>query len=198
MEWPDQVFQRYSVDIHVPDWDPALLSRFDAEDYVSTIAQAGQRALVHYANSHVGLCLWQTDVGQRHRAMGDRDFLREVIAACRRHGVHPIAYLSAVSDNWAYEHHPEWRISPAEGNSRPLQGRYGSVCPNSPYRTYLADCVREIAAGYDVDGFFFDIMFWPGLCYCPHCTARFQREHGAEVPRVVDWRDPLWLLRFSE
>ena len=39
--WPDQTFRRSLVDMHVPDWDPALLSKFDPADIVKTIAERG-------------------------------------------------------------------------------------------------------------------------------------------------------------
>ena len=39
-EWPRQVFRRYSVDMHVPDWSPDLLGRFDAKEFVRLIASA--------------------------------------------------------------------------------------------------------------------------------------------------------------
>ena len=54
--WPSQTYRRFLVDMHVPDWSPDLLSHFDAVDYVRTIADAGFQSLMHYANSHVGLC----------------------------------------------------------------------------------------------------------------------------------------------
>ena len=78
--WPDQVYRRFSVDIHVPDWDPALLSHFDAARYVECMARAGNQSLLQYTNSHVGLCLWRTAIGQRHAALCDRDFFGEVVA----------------------------------------------------------------------------------------------------------------------
>jgi hypothetical protein len=188
--WPDQVYRRFSVDIHVPDWDPALLSRFDAAQYVECMAKAGNQSLLQYTNSHVGLCLWSTAIGQRHAALGDRDFFGEVVAQCRKHAIHPLAYYSIIHDNWAFEHHEDWRVHYADGNVP--RGRYGLVCPNSPYRDFVFACVKEIAAGYDIDGMFFDMTFWPLICYCRHCAERFRKEHGGELPRVVDWDDPAW------
>ena len=44
-KWPDEVFRRFSVDIHVPDWDPALLSRFDGEEFVETLARGGVQSM---------------------------------------------------------------------------------------------------------------------------------------------------------
>lgn len=189
--WTDAVYQRHSVDIHIPDWHPALLSKFNAVDWVSNMATAGVQSLLQYTNSHVGLCLWRTNVGQRHANMGDRDFFGEVVAECRKHDIHPLAYVSVIHDNWAFEHHPDWRIMQADGYAQ-LNGRYGTVCPNSPYRDYLTAIVREIASNYAIDGMFFDMTFWPAICYCPHCTARFWSEHHAEPPRIVNWDDPLW------
>jgi len=190
--WPEQVYRRYSVDIHIPDWDPALLSAFDAAEYVGNIARSGAGSLLQYTTSHVGLCLWDTQIGHRHANMPPgRDFFGEVVSECRRQGVHPLAYFSLIFDNWNCEHHPDWRILPADGYTQ-LNGRYGTVCPNSPYREYVFACLREIVARYDIDGMFFDMTFWPAVCYCPHCTARFRAEEGQEPPRIVNWDDSTW------
>lgn len=189
-KWPHDVYRRFSVDIHVPDWDPALLSKFNAAEYVENMVRAGIQSLVQYTNSHVGLALWQTNIGQRHANLGNRDFFGEVVAACRRQGIHPLAYFSVIHDNWAFEHHQDWRFHYADG-SIPT-ARYGFVCPNSPYREYVFACIKEIASRYQIDGMFFDMMFFPGVCYCQHCAARFKREHGQDQPRVVDWDAPSW------
>ncbi len=192
-QWPAQAYRRYSVDIHIPDWDPALLSHFDAAEYVGHIARGGAQSLLQYTNSHVGLCLWDTSIGPRHANMPPgRDFFGEVVRECRQQGVHPLAYFSLIHDNWNYEHHPDWRIARADGVESRLFSRYGVCCPNSPYRDYVLACVREIVSRYDIDGMFFDMTFWPEVCYCPHCTARFRTEAGSEPPRIVDWDDPVW------
>ena len=191
-KWPGETYRRYSVDIHVPDWHPDLLGRFDAREFVGNIARAGMQSFLMYTNSHVGLCLWRTQIGHMHANMHGRDFFGEVVGECRRQGVHPLAYFSLIHDNWAYQTHPDWRITAADGQDGRLQGRYGVVCPNSPYREYVLACIREIAGNYDIDGMFFDMTFWPGVCYCAHCTARFWKEQNAELPRMVDWDEPVW------
>ena len=189
-KWPDEVFRRGSVDIHVPDWDPALLSRFDAAEFVETLARGGVQSHLQYTNSHVGLCLWKTKVGKRHAAMKGRDFFGAVVAECRKRGIHPLAYFSLIHDNWAFEFHEDWRFHYLDG-SVPA-GRYGLACPNSPYRDYVLKCIAEICGNYDIDGMFFDMTFWPGVCYCPHCASRFKKEQGQELPKVVQWLDPGW------
>ncbi len=196
------------MDTHVPDWDPQLLGRFDPAAFIGTIARAGFQSMVQYTNSHVGLCLWNTQVGQKHANMHGRDFFGEVVAECRRNNIHPLAYFSVIFDNWNFEHHPDWRILSAEGNNARVNSRYGIVCPNSPYRDYVVACVKEIVGNYDIDGIFFDMTFWPEVCYCPHCMERFRKEQSEELPRIVDWNDPVWrafqkarpawLLEFAE
>ena len=79
-KWPEGAYRRLLVDTHIPDWDPALLARFNASEYVATIANAGFQSLMQYAKSHVGLCLWQTKVGPLHANMRGRDYFGEVIA----------------------------------------------------------------------------------------------------------------------
>lgn len=190
--WPSTTYRRFSVDMHVPDWDRRLLGHFDSVQYVANIARAGFQSLKQMANSHVGLCLWRTKVGQRHSNMHGRDFFGEIVDQCRRHKIHPIAYFSLIFDCWNFDHHPDWRIVPAEGENGILKGRPGIVCPNSPYRDYVLACIEEIVGNYDINGIFFDMTFWPRVCYCAHCTERFWREHQAEPPRTVDWNDPLW------
>jgi len=191
-KWPDETYRRLLIDTHIPDWDPALLAKFDAVDYVNTIASAGFQSFMQYANSHVGLCLWRTKLGQMHAGMKGRDYFGEVMRECKRHDLHALAYYSLVYDNWAFEHHPDWRITPDAGSQPFLGGRYGVVCPNSPYRAHALGCLRELVGNYDFEGIFLDMTFWPSVCYCSHCTSRFWREYGAEPPRIVDWDDPTW------
>jgi hypothetical protein len=190
--WPDETYRRGLVDMHIPDWDPRLLSKFDTADFVKTIAGAGFQSMTAYANSHVGLCYWRTKIGQMHGNMKDRDFFGEVVQERKRYGLHVVAYYSVIFDNWAYEYHPDWRMVPDDDSIPTHPQRYGFACPNSPYRDHALACLRELTGNYDFDGIFIDMVFWPDVCYCPHCTARFRKEEAAEPPRIVNWDDPTW------
>jgi hypothetical protein len=191
-KWPGQVYRRLLVDTHVPDWDPVLLSRFDARDYVDTIANADFQCLMQYAISCAGLCLWPTKIGTVHKGMNGRDYFGEVMSECKRRGLYRVAYFHVVWDNWGYQFRPQWRFRPAEGDEDVMKGRYGYTCINTPARDYYLALVRELVSNYDFEGIFNDMILWPGVCYCEFCTARFRKEQNAEAPRVVDWDDPLW------
>jgi hypothetical protein len=192
VDWPSTTYRRLLVDTHVPDWDDRLLASFDAVDYVETIANAGFQSLMQYANSHVGLSLWRTKIGQMHRNMKGRDYFGEVMEQCRRHGLHRLAYYSLIFDDWAYRTHPDWRSLPEDGADAQLHSRTGTVCVNSPYRQHALACLRELVGNYDFECIFLDMTFWPTVCYCPYCTARYWKERGVEPPRIVDWKDSEW------
>ena len=191
VEWPSQTFRRVLVDTHVPDWDE-LFTEFDATAYVNTIASAGFQMVMQYAKAHVGLALWRTKLGGMHKGMKGRDYFGEVMDECKRHGLHRVAYYSLIFDDWAYENNPDWRILPEEGYDSQLFSRTGTVCINSPYRERTMASLRELVDNYDFEGIFLDMTFWPAVCYCPHCTARFWKEEGCEPPRMVDWTDRTW------
>jgi hypothetical protein len=191
VNWP-YAYRRLLVDTHVPDWDPRLLASFEPGKYIDTIAQAGFQSVMQYAKSHVGLCLWQSKIGPVHANMKGRDYFGEVTEQCRRHGLPVVAYYSLVFDIWSFDHYPDWRILPEDGYEQIFEKRPGVVCPNSPYRERVFSEVRELTAAYSFVGIFFVMTFWPYVCYCPHCSARFQAEHDAEPPRVVNWDDPVW------
>src|ERR1019366_3749607 len=191
-EWPRQVYRRLLVDTHIPDWDPLFLSRFDTAQYVDTIARAGFQQVMPYTNSCVGLALWKTQVGQMHANLHGRDMFGEIVTESRRRGLHTAAYFIVTRDNWAAEKHPSWRLQPPTGNTHILENRYGQTCANTRYRDYAFACLREIVGNYPIEGVFIDMTFWPYVCYCPYCTARYRKEYQAEPPRVVDWDNPDW------
>jgi hypothetical protein len=112
-----------------------------------------------------------------------------------------ILYYSLIYDNWAYGHDLSWRlVSPHGTYSREPHddkpgGRYGHCCPNSQgYRDYTAAQLKELAENYQFESIFFDMTFWPDVCYCPNCQARWAKEAGGFMPRRVDWNDPQWNL----
>ncbi len=56
--------------------------------------------------------------------------------------------------------------------------------------------LTELCEGYSFEGVWPDMTFWPTVCYCESCQARYQAEEGREIPRTIDWRDGEW-LRFQ-
>lgn len=179
--------------MHISDWDDSFFSKLEPRDYVASLKHASTRSIVLFAQSHTGLCYYPTKSGQMHRGLHNRDFLGETIALCHRAGIDVVVYYSVIFNDWAYKNFPQWRILTADGTGAAENSRYGVCCPNSPYRDFAFNQVGEICTGYDFEGIRFDMTFWPGVCYCDYCQSKFSELYHRELPRIVDWSDPVWV-----
>jgi hypothetical protein len=189
--WFKNHWRRILVDMHIPDWDERFLSQVDPEKYTDRMVQGGATSAMVYTNSHVGLCLYPTKTGKMHAGLRGRDFFGETLNLCHKRGLTVTAYHSLIFNNWAHINYPDWRISSTKSDLLSTD-RYGTCCPNSPYRQFTLDQTAEVCR-YDCDSIFFDMTFWPkGVCTCPHCTARYRKETGKEIPQIVDWQNPEW------
>src|SRR5713226_9388800 len=52
--------------------------------------------------------------------------------------------------------------------------------------------LEDLLSSYQFDALFLDMIFWPVICGCDHCRARFRMETGSEIPTVVDWTSREW------
>ena len=193
-KWFERDFRRNLVDMHIEDWDEGFLSQLEPEKYVELLRRANVSTAMIYANSHIGHCYWRTKKGHMHRGIKGRDIMGELIELCHREGMNVVVYYSLIYNNWAYDNHPEWRIRLADGReAKAWTGRYGVCCPNSSYRDFALSQVDELCQKYDFEGIFFDMTFWPVVCYCQSCQERFLRETGREMPKIINWESPEWM-----
>ena len=196
-KWYQGSYRRNLVDMHIEAWDESFLSKLDPKVYVEMLKTANVQSAMVYANSHIGYCYWPTKSGEMHRGLRGKDIFGQITSLCRKEGMDVIAYYTLIFNNWAYDHDPSWRILYNGGTpSRdiPPLGRYGVVCPNNAgYRAFIEAQVTELLTAYALEGIFFDMTFWPGVCYCAACKDRYAREVGGEMPPVIDWQDPKWV-----
>jgi len=188
------------VDMHIADWNPDLLAKYDPARLARMYEQAGLDAVMFYCQSHMGLCYWPTASGKMHANLRGRDIVGEMLGELDRRGLDAIAYYSVIYNNWAFLERPEWRQHAPWANVEDRHEigsfsgcRYGLVCPNNPdYRDFVRRQIEELIGGYRFAGLFYDMTFWPTLCLCPHCRERYRQETGAEFPEAVDWFAPAW------
>jgi hypothetical protein len=200
--WHRTSLRRHFLDFHIADWHPDFLGRFDPEEFALCVAAERATAATVFANSHTGLCTYPTAVGAQHGNLRGRDLLAETIGALHRHGLAAIVYYCTIFTDWYWDHHPEARTVDAQGRGlkRRVSGpfhprRFSTLCPNNQgYREFVVAQLNEICDGYEFEGAWPDMTFWPAVCCCPSCRERFRREAGAELPTMVDWTDKRWVL----
>lgn len=193
--WYQRGYRRMLVDMHIPDWDERFLSRYDPVKMAQTYGEAGLSSVMMYSQSHVGLCYWPTLTGKMHDGLKGRDVVGELLGELKSRGIDACAYYSVIYNNWAFLEHPEWRIVPScDISDGSFAGhRYGHCCPNNPgYRGFVMAQIDELIGGYDFDGFYADMTFWPAICLCEHCRNLYRTEIGREIPEIVDWTSPEW------
>lgn len=201
-KWFSHCYRRNLVDMHIEDWDEQFLSQFDPADYFANLQRAHIQSPMLYLQSHVGHCYWPTDTGHMHSAFRkEPDKMRRLAQLCRDAGMHPVGYYSLIYNTYEEDRHPDWRLRGADGFSGHQHGsRYGLCCPNNPdYRAFVAAQIREMAE-YFVDakgesllsGMFYDMTFWPNVCHCDHCKARYKAATGLDTLPTENWNNPVW------
>ena len=200
--WYQRGYRRLTLDMHIPDWDRKLMSKYDPTAMVGLFKKAGVTAIFLEVHSHTGLCMWPTKIGAIHKAAQGRDITGETLKELRKAHLDVCVYYSVVYNNWAFLNHPDWRIIPAslpltevtKNNPGHFSGsRYGICCPNHPeYRAFVMAQIAELLGGYRFEGIIYDMTFWPQICVCDRCKERLLAEEGIEIPKNIDWFSPEW------
>ncbi len=187
-EWYKSSYRRNLVDMHIDDWNEEFLSELDVEEYFAYLQDARVDSVMLYLQSHVGLCYYPTRSGKMHNALrGREDIIRRLADKCRASGIAVVGYYSLIFNTYEEDRHPEWRLVKDRESglsARQMGSRYGHCCPNNAhYRAFVAEQVKEIADYFTLDGMFYDMTYWSGVCYCEDCRKRFEAETGlAELP----------------
>ncbi|SDT95006.1 Hypothetical glycosyl hydrolase 6 [Verrucomicrobium sp. GAS474] len=177
------------LDFHTSPFIPDVASEFDARAFAKTFREAHVDSVTVFAKCHHGQSYYPTKVGTIHPALGGRDLLGEMIEALHREGIRAPVYTTVAWEEDVADKHPEWRQMRADGTF----ARCGNADPNLPphpggwrynnflhpdYQDYIEAHVRELLAGYEVDGLFFDILFFDGRSCWSEASRTFRAKHG--------------------
>ena len=106
-------------------------TEFDAEQIVSACKNAGMKGLVLTAKHHDGFCLWPTETTDHNITKspyknGKGDIVREIVDACRKHGLKVGMYVSPWDRNHPDYGKPEY-LSVFRGQLTELLTNYDDV-----------------------------------------------------------------------
>jgi len=112
----------------------------------------------------------------------DRLF-EKVIEEFHKREIKVICYIGTFwMDEKMAKEHPDWlQKKGVKVKTFEESGRF--PCPNSGWRDYTFDYLKDTLKNYEVDGIFFDGPgFYAGSCYCDNCQRRFKKQYGKTIP----------------
>ena len=199
--WYSDAWCKIHLDMHCPEWDSDVLHHIEPETIVRTAAATGADALYFFAKDHYGNAYYPTQIGHVHACIGDRDLVKEILAAGKRAGLPIVLYYSVVWDIYAGKAHPDWCQRTASGETIPNMDdpkamlKWLTLCHNTPYRDYMRAMLEELARTYDADGFHLDMFHLAfgrsPCCYCDTCRALFKEQYHSDLPTEGAW-DATW------
>ena len=188
-------YRQIHLDFHTSERIPGIGSRFDADDFARTFAEANVDSVTIFSKCHHGWSYHPTKVGKIHPHL-DFDLMRAQLDALHKRKINAPIYLSAGWDELAAREHPGWRVVTPEGElirqrSTAMGAGWAFLDFCSPYLDYLCRQVEEVMQAYpDGDGIFIDICF--ALVSASVWAQTRMEEQG------LDWTNPENRLAFTE
>jgi hypothetical protein len=177
------------LDFHTSPLIPDVASEFDAREFARTFKRAHINSVTVFAKCHHGQCYYPTKTGTQHPALKGKDLMGEMIEALHREGIRAPIYTTVAWEEDVAVKHPEWRQMKQDGSfarcgnadmSKPTHpgGWWFNNFLHPDYQDYIEAHVREIMAGYEVDGLFFDILFYDAKACWSESSVKFRAKHG--------------------
>jgi len=176
--WHKDCWRRFIIGHHIPDYDqkqsvPGMLEKVDPKKFVRELKQAGVEVFQIYAKCHYGNAYYNTKVGHKHSAIGDRDLFQEYITACRHEGIIPVCIYEWLDLRVKHDH-PDWDLF------------------FSPYREFSKKQVEEIVSGYDIEGLYMDMVDFNIDERNQQQQDAYRKEFGREMPTIADCDSKEW------
>jgi len=137
---PRETYSRFQA-----QWDPA---NFDADAWARMAKDAGMKYIVITSKHHDGFCLFDSEVSEWDvgNSPNQRDIMRELSDACRRHGLRFCTYHSIM--DW---HHPDYLPRRGWETDRSTDG-----ADFNRFERYLHAQVTEVITRYQPAVMWFD------------------------------------------
>jgi hypothetical protein len=175
------------LDFHTSPFIEGVAADFDAMQFAATLKQAHVNSVTVFAKCHHGYAYYPSSVCQAHPHLtpAGRDLLGEQIEALHREGIRCPIYITVGWDALLAQNQPDWRAMYKNGrfgdwdSGHPGQWKFLNWL-HPEVQQHIEDVTREVLDRYgsEVDGFFYDICFFPkGACWSPE-SRKFRERHG--------------------
>lgn len=179
------------LDFHTSPHIPDVGCEFDADEFALTMKNAHINSVTIFARCHHGMCYYPSKVATVHPAIGKRDLLGEMITALHRKKIRCPIYTTVAWDEDVAQRFPQWRMMKADGtfarcgnadSSKPAHpgGWHFNDWVNPEYQDFLEQHTRELCANYEVDGLFYDILFFSHRAHYSDACLAFRKKHRME------------------
>lgn len=130
----------------------------------------------HAGMDEMGLCFVSSAAGKTNA-----DWLGHYLPEAKKRGLRVAVFFDVHHYNTNFAaRHPDWMQKNENGSLPHIYDTGVSPCINSPYREWVFQVLRDLAA-YPIDGVFFDgPLFFPESCYCEHCQRKWGEQHPGE------------------
>lgn len=196
--WYDHPKKGIAINMWSPTWYYDSIRKLDIPKLAERCHKAGADILYMWqgwSQDHFGMAYYPTEWGPVHPnlKMG-RDHMKEFVEELHKYGIKVVAYYS-YKDRVVWDREADWRqvdeagkaFEPKSGGGG--TGRFGDLCPNSPYHDYIVARQTEILEKYDIDGacLMDSAYFNPAfpVCYCRYCKEKFRRRFGRNLPHYT-------------
>ena len=177
------------LDYHLPELEEPGFSRYDAKNFLGALEQSDPGMITVFAKDHFGHSFYPTAFGHIHRDLPD-NCLKTLVDGLKQRDKIVYAYYSLAWDRWNADRNPDWQQITEEGKLFCETSPWGILCVNSPYlKSVVIPQLREITAGFDIDGVFIDIAkYETGCCFCRYCREKFKSQTGGELVSGTEQR----------
>jgi hypothetical protein len=124
-----------------------------------------------------------------------KDWLGQYLPLAHKHGLRIIVYFNChwlKPDTFPPDHY----VVDAAGKPKVIYGDGGEICCRGPFRAWSEKMAEDLGR-YPIDGVFLDGPV-KDACWCPHCRAAFQSQHGEPLPEDPSAIPPSQQLRYEE
>ncbi len=175
------------LDFHTSRFIDGIAADFNARDFAATFKRAHVNSVTVFAKCHHGYTYYPSKAcpSHPHLVPAGRDLLGEQIEALHREGIRCPIYITVGWDVLLTQNHPEWRAMLKNGRfaewefGNPGQWKFVNWL-HPEVQQHIEEITREVLERYgrEVDGFFYDICFFPkGACWSPE-SVKFREKHG--------------------